>query len=182
MTHTFAVLELSPAAYDEIAHKMREAGYGHVFMDDGAIDMHGIGVTRSMYGKHEPVPLRREGIGMHDPIPNDILEHGLHGDLDVREPGSDIPAILRSTGLETLDPASGHGLMQIERLIKLSVPKLALKSHWTDYNRSLVISRGDERWTVYQARRDINHQPEIRGNVAGIIECLRRIEAERFPE
>jgi hypothetical protein len=46
-THTYAELELSAAAYEEIARKLREAGYDHAFMDDGAIDMHGIGVTRS---------------------------------------------------------------------------------------------------------------------------------------
>lgn len=45
MTHTFAELEVSAAAYDEIAGKLREAGYGHAFVD-GAIDMHGIGLTR----------------------------------------------------------------------------------------------------------------------------------------
>jgi len=45
-THTYAELELSPAAYDEIAGKLKEAGYDHVFMDDGTIDMQGIGVTR----------------------------------------------------------------------------------------------------------------------------------------
>lgn len=50
-THTFAELELSPAAYDEIAAKLREAGYDHAFCDRSegppAIDMHGIGVTRA---------------------------------------------------------------------------------------------------------------------------------------
>jgi hypothetical protein len=46
-THTYAELKLSPEAYDEISRKLREAGYDHAFMDDGAIDMHGIGVTRS---------------------------------------------------------------------------------------------------------------------------------------
>lgn len=44
-THTFAELELSKAAYDEIATKLRAAGYDHAFIDDGIIDMHGIGVT-----------------------------------------------------------------------------------------------------------------------------------------
>lgn len=46
-THTYAELELSPAAYDEIAQKLRAAGYDHAFMEDGAIDMHGIGVTKA---------------------------------------------------------------------------------------------------------------------------------------
>lgn len=42
MTHTYVVMELSQAAYDEIAAKMRAAGYDHVFGSDGEIDMHGI--------------------------------------------------------------------------------------------------------------------------------------------
>jgi hypothetical protein len=46
-THTFALLELSPAAYDEIAGKLREADYHHAFVDDeGTIDMHGIGIVK----------------------------------------------------------------------------------------------------------------------------------------
>lgn len=44
-THTYAVLDLSKAAYDEIAEKLRAAGYDHAFMDNGVIDMHGIGVA-----------------------------------------------------------------------------------------------------------------------------------------
>jgi hypothetical protein len=53
MTHTFVELEMSAAAYDEIAAKLREAGYDHAFMKDIAgatgketIDLHGIGVTK----------------------------------------------------------------------------------------------------------------------------------------
>jgi hypothetical protein len=47
MTHTYALLELSQVAYDEIAAKLRTAGYDHVFDNDepgATIDMHGIGV------------------------------------------------------------------------------------------------------------------------------------------
>lgn len=44
-THTYALMGLSRAAYDEIAAAMREAGYDHVFGADGEIDMHGIAVT-----------------------------------------------------------------------------------------------------------------------------------------
>lgn len=44
MTHTYALLEISQAAYDEIRQKLREAGYQHAFGDDGEIDMHGIAV------------------------------------------------------------------------------------------------------------------------------------------
>lgn len=41
-TRTYATLEVSKVAYDEIAAKLRCAGYDHVFMDSGAIDMHGL--------------------------------------------------------------------------------------------------------------------------------------------
>lgn len=44
-TRTFATLEVSGAAYDEIAAKLLEADYGHAFIDD-AIDMHGIALVR----------------------------------------------------------------------------------------------------------------------------------------
>jgi hypothetical protein len=57
-TYTFAELEVSAAAYDEIAAKLREAGYDHAFVParteiqgvqterEPAIDMHGIALTR----------------------------------------------------------------------------------------------------------------------------------------
>ena len=41
VTHTYATLEISKAAYDEIAEKLRAAEYDHAF-DGGLIDMHGI--------------------------------------------------------------------------------------------------------------------------------------------
>ena len=59
-THTYATLEVSAAAYDEIADKLKHAGYAHAFMREvGArpeqpetIDMHGIGLVRAVaYGE-----------------------------------------------------------------------------------------------------------------------------------
>lgn len=44
-THTYVVLSLSQPAYDEIAQKLRDADYGHCFMKNGDIDMHGIAVS-----------------------------------------------------------------------------------------------------------------------------------------
>lgn len=44
MTYTYAIMEISQSAYDEIATKMRDADYGHAFGADGEIDMHGIAV------------------------------------------------------------------------------------------------------------------------------------------
>lgn len=46
-THTYAILEISQAAYEEIKAKLEAAGYQHAFHDnDGeiVIDMHGIAV------------------------------------------------------------------------------------------------------------------------------------------
>ena len=46
-THTFVELPLSPAAYDEIRGKLKEAGYEHCFFrGEDTIDMHGLAVTR----------------------------------------------------------------------------------------------------------------------------------------
>lgn len=41
MSHTYAILEVSPETYAEIKEKLRVAGYEHAFHDD-VIDMHGI--------------------------------------------------------------------------------------------------------------------------------------------
>ncbi len=43
-THTYVTLEISDLAYQEIRSKLEAAGYQHTFMNDGAIDMHGIAV------------------------------------------------------------------------------------------------------------------------------------------
>jgi hypothetical protein len=45
-THTYVELEISRAAFDEIAAKLKAADYGHAFIDPATIDMHGIAVTR----------------------------------------------------------------------------------------------------------------------------------------
>lgn len=47
-TYTFATMEVSQATYDEIAGKLREAGYDHAFVksDDGVLlDMHGVAIA-----------------------------------------------------------------------------------------------------------------------------------------
>lgn len=41
MSRTFAVLEVSPSTYEEVAAKLKAAGYDHAFVD-GDVDMHGI--------------------------------------------------------------------------------------------------------------------------------------------
>lgn len=50
MTYTYALLEISRAAYDEIAEKLKAVGHEQAIMDGGEIDMHGIALTREPDG------------------------------------------------------------------------------------------------------------------------------------
>lgn len=46
-THTYAILGVSPAAFEEIKAKLEKAGYDDQIHDDGAtIDMHGIALQQ----------------------------------------------------------------------------------------------------------------------------------------
>jgi hypothetical protein len=45
MTRTVATLDVSERTFQEIANKLRAAGYQHLFMADGSIDMYGIAIT-----------------------------------------------------------------------------------------------------------------------------------------
>lgn len=58
-TYTYAVLEVSKAAYDEIRAKLEAAGYQHAFHSDSdhpeLIDMNGIALAPEAEGNsHEP--------------------------------------------------------------------------------------------------------------------------------
>lgn len=56
-TRTLAELEVSAAAYDEIANALRAAGYDHAFVG-GVIDMTGICITRAPapeQPRHRPI-------------------------------------------------------------------------------------------------------------------------------
>jgi hypothetical protein len=55
MTHTFATMEISDSAYNEIVKILRDVGYyDHVAnYADGALDMHGIGLVRRTPEKGE---------------------------------------------------------------------------------------------------------------------------------
>lgn len=49
MSHTYAILDVSPAVYDEIRRKLADVDYPHAFHEDGqdeVIDMHGIALRR----------------------------------------------------------------------------------------------------------------------------------------
>lgn len=46
-THTYALLEVSPGAYDEITDRLRYYGWEAAINDEGEIDMHGLALVRS---------------------------------------------------------------------------------------------------------------------------------------
>ncbi len=57
MTHTYATLEISAKAFDEIANKLNDAGYYTAFDDKGTqIDMEGIALVRKPSTRVDKVP------------------------------------------------------------------------------------------------------------------------------
>lgn len=52
-THTYALLEVSREAYDEIKGKLQAAGYDHALHDDGLIDMNGIALEVGEDGEQQ---------------------------------------------------------------------------------------------------------------------------------
>jgi len=44
MTHTYAVLDVTRATYEEIRAKLDAAGYADRFHEDGLIDLHGLAI------------------------------------------------------------------------------------------------------------------------------------------
>lgn len=55
-THTYAELQVSHSAYQEIYRLLKQAGYEHAFdPDTGAIDMHGIGLVSAAEAQAVPV-------------------------------------------------------------------------------------------------------------------------------
>lgn len=46
MSHTYALLDVSPSSYEEIKAKLLEAGYSHAINDRGEIDMHGLALVK----------------------------------------------------------------------------------------------------------------------------------------
>jgi len=56
MTHTVAELEIRGADYARIRKLLKEAGYDHCFLEDGLIDMTGIGIVPG------PDPFQRQTV------------------------------------------------------------------------------------------------------------------------
>ena len=62
-THTYAELEVSELVYDEIRRKLEAAGYDHA-LQDGTIDMHGIGLVKMS---------RERDTSQVEPLPGEVL-------------------------------------------------------------------------------------------------------------
>lgn len=61
-THTFSILEISQAAYEEIKAKLIEAGYQHAILEEGGqevIDLHGIAIKREVVESVDMKNVRR---------------------------------------------------------------------------------------------------------------------------
>lgn len=58
-THTYATLEVSAEAFDEIKKLLHEAKYDHAF-DGACIDMHGIGLVRGTPASADCADLKRQ--------------------------------------------------------------------------------------------------------------------------
>jgi len=56
MTHTYALMQVSPSSFEEIARLLKDAGYSHAFVDD-ALDMHGLALIKGPAAKvTDPCP------------------------------------------------------------------------------------------------------------------------------
>lgn len=65
-THTYAILEVSREAFDDVAERLRKAGYHQAFHGD-KIDMHGLALT--------VVPLVADGLlALHENVWVDCIE------------------------------------------------------------------------------------------------------------
>ena len=53
-THTYVELGIDAEAFDDIARRLREAGYVQAFVDMDTIDMHGIALVREEPESVEP--------------------------------------------------------------------------------------------------------------------------------
>ena len=59
MTYTYALMEVSQDAWDEVAAKLKEAGYDHAFHEGGALDMHGVALVPSGALQRAPESVRK---------------------------------------------------------------------------------------------------------------------------
>lgn len=103
-THTYATLEVSAEAYDEVKRLLEKAEYHHAF-HEGLIDMHGIALERgAATASGPPLPeLQIRGGGMTD---TELLDRW-QAIADAKEPGqSTLRQILAEAITAAADPVA----------------------------------------------------------------------------
>lgn len=113
MTHTYTELEVSRAVYDEIAAKLREAGYDHAFMRESSmteptIDMHGIGLV--LEGTH--VAEQKTAAPLTDDM---MIEINLQLLQDLHAPKVEALAFEREGETQRITNIKGTGIWNVTR-------------------------------------------------------------------
>lgn len=105
MTYTVATLEVSASAYDEIAAKLREAGYHHCFDEQGMLDMTHIGLVRS-----------KEPDGFKDMVIEQLVVDGIFTQEHETNPRKAVRDLIAYECQMALDPAiSSEAQALVER-------------------------------------------------------------------
>jgi len=110
-THTFAEMQISGKAYDEIRAKLEDAGYGHALlpMEGGVtLDMHGIGLTRAP----EPVGFVKSECKLSDADVAEIRRSIAEGLIGPQNCGR--PVILESGARVIFEAAAPKSLEMVE--------------------------------------------------------------------
>lgn len=118
-THTYAFLEVKPATFEEIAAKLRSAGYDHAFDADAQhgelIDLHGLALVVD--------PEHRERHLAHVPFrPLCELEEKGQKTTDNPEHCSCLPCLRRAIAHEPVDRLLRFKAYVHERLDQMNVP------------------------------------------------------------
>jgi hypothetical protein len=124
-THTYAELEVSAAAFDEIFVKLEAAGYQHAFIwppsaeiqnpPPPTIDMHGIGLVKAPERPHI-IPLRIVGGSDHD---KDARAREVVTQLAVAHMVSGLRVLNRLRGEQGLPAAS---LAEVKAILGMETP------------------------------------------------------------
>lgn len=48
MTHSLAIIDVTPRTFDELKKQLEAAGYDQAFLEEGTIDLHGIGLQTAV--------------------------------------------------------------------------------------------------------------------------------------
>lgn len=82
-TYTLSELEVDEQTYTDIKERLRRAGYDHIFLENGVINMNGIGLTPVKPEPEHPIVLQQWEINYFTdtPVVIEQLEGGNHYDI-----------------------------------------------------------------------------------------------------